>query len=100
MHLSQMNLILTLTLHFTNITLLPMPNEGSEFESRWGQELSRLHVVQTGSGAHPTSYPIGTGFSFPGGKAAGAWSWPLTSIHCRGQENMNLYIHSPYAFMA
>jgi hypothetical protein len=23
--------------------------------------------------------------SFPGGKAAGAWSWPLTSILCRGQ---------------
>jgi hypothetical protein len=27
--------------------------------------------VQTGSGAHPASYPIGTGSSFPGGKAAG-----------------------------
>jgi hypothetical protein len=27
----------------------------------------------------PTSYPMGTGCSFPGGKAAGAWSWPLTS---------------------
>jgi hypothetical protein len=25
--------------------------------------------VQTGSGAHPTSYPMGTGGSFPGGKA-------------------------------
>jgi hypothetical protein len=28
--------------------------------------------VQTGSGAHPDSYPISTGGSFPGGKAAGA----------------------------
>jgi hypothetical protein len=27
----------------------------------------------------PTSYPMGTGGSFPWGKAAGAWSWPLTS---------------------
>jgi hypothetical protein len=27
--------------------------EGSEFESRWGQEFSLLHVVQTGSGVHP-----------------------------------------------
>jgi hypothetical protein len=27
--------------------------------------------VQTGSGVHPTSYPMGTGGSFPGGKAAG-----------------------------
>jgi len=30
------------------------------------------HRVQNGSGAHPASYPMG--------KAAGAWSWPLTSI--------------------
>jgi len=22
--------------------------------------------------------------SFPGDKAAGAWSWPLTPIYCRG----------------
>jgi hypothetical protein len=31
------------------------------------QELSLLQIVQTGSEAHPTSYPMGTG-----GKAAGA----------------------------
>jgi hypothetical protein len=31
-----------------------------------------LHVVHTGSGAHPVSYPMGTGVSFPGGKAAEA----------------------------
>jgi hypothetical protein len=30
--------------------------------------------------SHPASYPMGTRGSFPGGKAAGAWSWPLTSI--------------------
>jgi len=23
---------------------------------------------------------------FPVGKAAGAWSWPLTSVWCRGQR--------------
>jgi hypothetical protein len=39
-------------------------------ESR--KEFSLLHVVQTGSGAHPTSYPVGTGGSFPKGKAPGA----------------------------
>jgi hypothetical protein len=33
-----------------------------------------LHVVQSGSGVHSTSYPMGTG-----GKAAGALGWPLTS---------------------
>jgi hypothetical protein len=31
-----------------------------------------LHRVQNGSGAHPASYPVGTGGSFPRGKAAGA----------------------------
>jgi hypothetical protein len=45
--------------------------EGSEFDSRLSQEFSLLHVVRTGSGAHPASYPMGTGGSFPGGKAAG-----------------------------
>jgi hypothetical protein len=35
------------------------------------QNISVLHVVQTGSGAHPASYPMGTG-----GKAAGACSSP------------------------
>jgi hypothetical protein len=29
-----------------------------------------LHSVQTGSGVHPTSYPMSTGGSFPGGRAA------------------------------
>jgi hypothetical protein len=33
---------------------------------------SLLHVIQTGSGAHPASYRKATGDSFPGGKAAGA----------------------------
>jgi hypothetical protein len=32
---------------------------------------------------------------YPGGKAAEAWSWPLTSNYCRGQENVDLYIHTP-----
>jgi hypothetical protein len=39
--------------------------EGSEFESLYGQEFSLLHVFQTGSEAHPASYPMGTGCSFP-----------------------------------
>jgi hypothetical protein len=33
---------------------------------------SLRHHVQTGSGAHPASYPMGTGGSFSGFKAAGA----------------------------
>jgi hypothetical protein len=53
--------------------------EASEFESQQGQEFSPLHVVQTGSKAHLASYPMGNWGSFPGGKAAGAWSWPFIS---------------------
>jgi hypothetical protein len=34
--------------------------------------ISLHHRVQNGSGAHPASYPMGTGGSFTGGKAAGA----------------------------
>jgi len=45
-----------------------------------GWEFSLRHRVQTGSGAHPASCPTGTRRSFPGRKAAGAWSWPLTSV--------------------
>jgi hypothetical protein len=44
-----------------------------------GRVKNFLHVVQTGSGVHPTSYPMATSDCFPGGKAAGPWSWPLTS---------------------
>jgi hypothetical protein len=44
----------------------------SEFESRQGQVFSPFHVFQTGPGVHPTSYPVGTGGTFPGGKEAGA----------------------------
>jgi hypothetical protein len=49
---------------------------------------------QTGSGDQPASYPMGTRGSFPGDKATGAWSWPLTSIYCKGQC-VELYLHYP-----
>jgi hypothetical protein len=45
-----------------------------------GWEFSLYHRVQNGSGVHPATYPVGTRGSFPGGKMAVAWSWPLTSI--------------------
>jgi hypothetical protein len=32
--------------------------EGSEFKFWYGQEFSLLHVMQTGSMAHPASYPV------------------------------------------
>jgi hypothetical protein len=37
-----------------------------------GKEFSLLHVFQTGSGVHRTSYAMDTGGYFPGGKAGGA----------------------------
>jgi hypothetical protein len=35
------------------------------------QDFSLLHSVQTGSGAHSTSYSVGNGGSFPGAKRQG-----------------------------
>jgi hypothetical protein len=46
--------------------------EGSDFESRSGKQFSPLRLVQTGFGARPVFYPMGTGESFLGGKAAEA----------------------------
>jgi len=44
----------------------------------------KLSFLHRGSEAHPTSYPMDKRGSFPGDKTAGAWSWSLTSIQCRG----------------
>jgi hypothetical protein len=52
------------------------------------------HRLQVGFGAHPASYPTGTRSTFLGGKEAGVWSLPLSSIYCRGQECVELYLHS------
>jgi hypothetical protein len=43
-----------------------------------GRDFFLRHCIQTDSGVHPASYTLGTGGSFPGGKAVGAWSY--TSI--------------------
>jgi hypothetical protein len=40
-----------------------LDEEGSEFESRQGEELSLLHYTQTGCGTHPDSKPMGRGGS-------------------------------------
>jgi hypothetical protein len=37
-----------------------------------GQEFCLLHAIQTTSGVHPTSYPMGTRGSFTRGEVAGA----------------------------
>jgi hypothetical protein len=61
-----------LTFYGLAISKLPWLSTGwttleSEFEFRYGQEFSLPHIVQTGSGVHPTSYPMGTEVSFPRG---------------------------------
>jgi hypothetical protein len=48
--------------------------EGSGFESLWRQKYCTLHAVQTGSGNHQASYPMGTG-----GKAVGGGGVKLTT---------------------
>jgi hypothetical protein len=58
-----------------------------------------LHIVQTGSGVHPTSYKMGTGGSFPGIKRQGReadHSLPTSA------EVKKMWITStpPYVFMA
>jgi hypothetical protein len=73
--------------------------EESEFKWKWGKELSPLHVVQTGSGVHPTSYPMGTVGSSPGVKRPGSevdHSLPTSA------EVKKMWIYAstpPYTFM-
>jgi hypothetical protein len=64
-----------------------------------GQDLSPLHVVQTGPGAHPASYPTSTGGSVSGVKrpGRGANHSPPSSA-----EVKNTWIYTstpPYVFM-
>lgn len=52
-----------------------------------------LENSHTGSGAHPVCYSMGTRGSFPGNKAAVAWSWPLTTILC---QHTSCVFHGTY----
>jgi hypothetical protein len=72
------------------------------FESRQRLEIFLFTTGSpTGSGAHPASYPLGSRGAFLGGKAAGVWIWPLTSIYCQGQRMSGATPRLlKYAFMA
>jgi hypothetical protein len=64
------------------------------------RDFSLHHSVDTGSGAHPASYTMGTKGFFPRGKEARDWSSPLTTIYHSGQEWLS-YTSTPiYIFMA
>jgi hypothetical protein len=52
----------------------------SGFDSRQVQEIILLDSFHTGSGAYPVSYTMVIDGPISGGKASGAWNWPLTSI--------------------
>jgi hypothetical protein len=73
---------------------------GQEFKFWYAQEFSLLHIVQTGSEVHPTSYKMGTGVSFPGIKRQGreADHSPPTSAEVK---KMWICTSTPlYVFMA
>jgi hypothetical protein len=62
----------------TGLCLHPqVRNVPSWINSRKSIIVLTYHVHEIWS--HPASYPVGTRGSFVRGKAAGAWSWPLTS---------------------
>jgi hypothetical protein len=56
------------------LLLLSLFHMGFLVSSYWARKFSLHHRAQTGSGAHPASYPVGTKESFPGHKAGGARS--------------------------
>ena len=72
------------------------PNSTVSIVTRLWAALSRVWILAEASyflfskmsrpalGAHPAPYSIGTWSSLSSGKVAGAWSWPLTSIKCKG----------------
>jgi hypothetical protein len=61
-----------------------------------GQDFSPLHVIHTRSGAHPASYPMGSGGSFPEVKRPGreADHSPPTSA-----EVKNMWIYTSISHM-
>jgi hypothetical protein len=63
------------------------------------RDLSLLHGVQTGSGAHPASYIMGIEGSFPGDKS-GCCVKLTTHLHLMPRSRMvEIYLHFPYVFM-
>jgi hypothetical protein len=56
------------------------------------------HHVQNGSGAHHTSYPMGTRGSFPGGKWLGHEADHSLPSSAEDKECVELHLHSPIHF--
>ena len=63
-----------------------------------GKILSLFSRVATGSEAHPASYLIRTGDSFPGGRVAKATTTPYISMPCRG-KNLPPILHHDKSYV-
>jgi hypothetical protein len=65
------------------------------------KDFSSILCIQTGSGAHSTSCPMGTGGPFPGGKArAGRDADHSPPSSAEVVNELELYLLSPSASMA
>jgi hypothetical protein len=65
-----------------------------------GSRISLLHFLQTASGVHPTSYPMGTGALSPGIKLPGYEADHSPSATAEAKK-MWIYTSTlPYVFMA
>jgi len=89
-----------LKIHFNIITLYTCTSiatgyglEGPGIESRWGARFSA--PVQTGPGAYPASYTIGTE-SFPGVKRPEFGVGNPAPSSTQVKERVGLYLYSPY----
>jgi hypothetical protein len=60
-----------------------------------GKNCSILHVVETGTGAHPASYPMGAGTLSPGVKRPGRESDHSPPTTTELKRNSDPYIRSP-----
>jgi hypothetical protein len=74
---------------FSELILVNTLKHEISVEIRTGNFYLHYHV-QNCSGPGPTSYPVGSRGSFPGGKVAGAWSWSSAEL----KECVKLYLHS------
>jgi len=78
-----------------------MDNRDSRIWFRAGAEnLSLDHRVQNGSDAHPASYPMGTGGSFPGGKRSEREAGHLPPSSAEVKNAWSYTDTHPYVFMA
>jgi hypothetical protein len=86
--------------HYTNLNVTKRLIRSVRIAGRQGFHSSQGYSIETGSGALPALYTIGTGGSFPGNNAAGACSWSPAFIKCRGQEWWSYTSTPPFVFMA